>query len=219
MTNAPEVIEYLDVLDDLGRVVGTKPRHDVHRDGDWHQVFHCQIVSIRNGVPTALLQQRSHAKAAFPGLLDVSAAGHLTAGETPMDGLRELEEELGIRPNTADLTVLGVRRLVDESGEGRLNKELTHVYMLRDDRPLGDYIIQQAEVDAVFDLPIDEALRILGDPSAKMRVGGVAAAGSEAANPVQRTISASDLVPGTDYWVTLMVMAKRFLAGHKPLAI
>ena len=85
----------LDVFDDMGRFLCVKPRDEVHQAGDWHRVFHCQIATIRNGVPSLVLQRRSDQKAAFPGLLDLSAAGHLSAGESPTDGVRELAEELG----------------------------------------------------------------------------------------------------------------------------
>ena len=153
MTDSAPGVEMLDIFDDLGRHLGIKPRDAVHQSGDWHKVFHCQIVTVRDGVPVLVLQRRSNHKAAFPGLLDLSAAGHLAAGEAPLDGVRELAEELGVSANRDDLVLLGERRLIDDSGEGLLNKELTSVFLLRDDRPLVDYVLQTAEVDGVFDAP------------------------------------------------------------------
>jgi isopentenyldiphosphate isomerase len=219
MTDSAAGVELLDVVDDMGRHLGVKAREAVHLDGDWHRVFHCQIVAERAAGPVAVLQRRAKAKAAFPGLLDVSAAGHLAAGETPLDGVRELEEELGVAIDPAALTHLGVRHLVDDSGEGRLNRELTSVFLLRDDRPLEGYVIQQAEVDSVIDVPIPGLLDLLGGRLREMEVTGVAAAGSSDARPVEHTVTLDDLVPGGDYWVTLMVMALRFLRNEHPIAI
>ena len=59
----------LDVFDDMGRHLGVKPRDQVHLAGDWHRVFHCQITTVRNDIPTLVLQRRSQLKAAFPGCL------------------------------------------------------------------------------------------------------------------------------------------------------
>ena len=218
MTDSAPGVEQLDVVDEVGRYLRTAPRNEVHEHGEWHRVFHCQIVTLRDGVPTAVLQRRTRSKAAFPGLLDISAAGHLAAGETPLDGVRELEEELGVRPASADLVPLGVRRLADDSGEGTLNCELTSVYLLRDDRPLTDYVLARDEVDAVLDVPIADLLALFeGGPP--FSVQGVSSAGHADAREMAIEVTLDNLVPSAEYWVVLMVMAQRFLAGQGPLAV
>ncbi len=218
-TDSAAGVEVLDIVDDLGRHIGTKPRDAVHLDGDWHRVFHCQIVAERDGVPVAVLQRRSLQKAAFPGLLDISAAGHLAAGESPPDGVRELEEELGVDIDPAHLTFLGERRLVDDSGEGRLNRELTSVYLLRDDRPLSGYVIAEDEVASLIDVPIAALLEFLAGRIGELDIAGVSSAGHPHQSAFSATVTVADLVPGRDYWITLMVMAERFLRGESPLAI
>lgn len=219
MTDSADGVEMLDVVDDMGRHLCVKSREAVHLDGDWHRVFHCQIVAERAGRSVAVLQRRAAAKAAFPRKLDISAAGHLAAGERPTDGVRELEEELGVAVDPEALVHLGVRRLVDDSGEGTLNRELTSVFLLRDSRPLDAYVLERSEVDSLVDVPIDELLALLSGEVAAITVEGVAAAGSADAHPITDEITIDDLVPGGDYWITLMVMAQRFLAGQGPLAI
>jgi isopentenyldiphosphate isomerase len=119
--------ELLDVFDDRGWHQGVKRRDEVHRDGDWHLAFHLWVVRA-DGV---LLQRRARSKDSWPGRLDATAAGHLLAGEAIRDGLREAEEELGVAYAFGDLTELGVHR-VDESA----NRELQHVFAVRDERPL-----------------------------------------------------------------------------------
>ena len=218
MTDSAPGVEHLDVIDEMGRYLRTAPRDEVHERGEWHRVFHCQIVTLRDGVPTAVLQQRSRSKAAFPGLLDISAAGHLAAGETPLDGVRELTEELGVAPDPDELVPLGIRRIADDSGEGTLNCELTSVYLLRDDRPLADYALARDEVDAVYDVPIAPFLAVL-DSGPPITVKGVAAAGHGDAREVTTEVTPASIVPGAEYWVVLMVMAQRFLAGDGPLAV
>jgi isopentenyldiphosphate isomerase len=124
--------EILDVVDERGRHLGTKRRADVHRDGDWHLAFHLWVVAPAG----VLLQRRARDKSSWPGFLDASAAGHLLAGESIRDGLREADEELGAAYVFDDLVQLGVHRVADPERSGTVNRELQHVFAIRDDRPL-----------------------------------------------------------------------------------
>jgi isopentenyldiphosphate isomerase len=124
--------EILDVFDERGWHLGTKRRGDVHRDGDWHLAFHLWVV----GADGVLLQRRAADKSSWPGYLDASAAGHLLAGEAIQDGIREAEEELGAAFAFDDLEPLGVHRVADPERSGIVNRELQHVFGVRDDRPL-----------------------------------------------------------------------------------
>ncbi len=124
--------ELLDVYDERGAWVGVERRDIVHRDGLWHRCFHLWVVS-GDGV---LLQRRALDKQAFGGMLDATAAGHLTAGESVGDGVREAEEELGVAFELAALEDLGMRPGVDRPTPTTINREFQHVFLARDCRPL-----------------------------------------------------------------------------------
>lgn len=127
--------ELLDVFDERGWHLGTKRRGDVHRDGDWHLAFHLWVV----GAGGVLFQRRAADKSSWPGYLDASAAGHLIAGEAVQDGVREAEEELGAAYAFDDLEALGVHRVADTERSGVVNRELQHVFAVRDERPLSEW--------------------------------------------------------------------------------
>ena len=214
MTDSAASVEKLDILDEVGNPIGVKDRDAVHRDGDLHRVFHCLIVAGRlDGV--AVLQLRAKRKAAYPGLLDLSAAGHLASGEEPLDGIREIAEELGVDdiPRTR-LIELGTRQFADDSGEGTLNRELIHVHLVRDDRSLIDYKPNRSEVGGVFDAPINDALELFGGDVDSLELDGVVRG-----KWVRREVTLADFVPGSAYWIALLVMAQRYLDGHRPIAI
>jgi isopentenyldiphosphate isomerase len=138
--------ELLDVVDEHGEHLGIKRRDAVHRDGDWHVAFHLWVVRA-DGV---LLQRRSRAKASWPGYLDATAAGHLLAGEEVSDGLREVEEELGVAYAFSELRPVGVFRVDEARGraDGMINRELQHVFAVHDERPLESWTALDAhEVD------------------------------------------------------------------------
>ncbi|MBZ0275880.1 MAG: NUDIX domain-containing protein, partial [Anaerolineae bacterium] len=89
--------EILDIYDEQLNKIGTKERGAIHRDGDWHKVFHCWVAyRDESGRDFVVLQRRGPDTEVFPNLLDISAAGHYQAGETVRDGVREVREELGI---------------------------------------------------------------------------------------------------------------------------
>lgn len=90
--------EYLDIVDSSGNVIGQESRKVLHSDP---QKTHMAVnILIVNGKGEVLVQQRSYAKKFGGGLWEVSAGGHVNAGEKPADAARrELFEELGIKVN------------------------------------------------------------------------------------------------------------------------
>ena len=103
------MMELIDVLTPDGHPTGTtKPKHEIHRDGDWHRSAHLWIVTPDDRV---LLQRRAFAKESWPGMWDVSVAGHIDAGESALDAIiREAHEELGLTIAPHELTHLGTLR-------------------------------------------------------------------------------------------------------------
>ena len=203
--------ELLDVYDDDGRAGGPLPRSVVHREGYWHRVFHCLVIAERPAGPVVVLQRRSRQVSAFPGLLDLTVAGHLIAGERPVDGAREAREEVGLELTPDRLVPLGVRLTVFTSGEGRLDRELTHVFLARDDTPLEQYRPHPDDVDDLVEVGPADLLSVF---DTGRRVLGRSWRSGPAC-----TVGEDDLVPNRDYWVTLLVMAERYASGRSPLAI
>ena len=128
---AQDPTEPFDLVDPDGRPLGaSKPRAEVHRDGDWHRSVHLWVVLEGDGEPAVLLQRRGLGKDTHPGLVDVSVAGHLRAGEEPRDALREAEEEVGLAVRPEECAPLGLRRVV-HTGDGVIDREIQHVFLVR----------------------------------------------------------------------------------------
>lgn len=119
--------EFFDVVDDFDRVVGRDTRSRIHELNLKHRAAH---VLVFNSKGKLFLQKRSHSKDSSPGLWDSSAAGHLDSGEDYDDcALRELEEELGIRPSQPPERLLKLEACEDTG------YEFVWVYRLIDDGP------------------------------------------------------------------------------------
>lgn len=101
--------ELFDLLDEKGEKTGRfKERSLVHRDGDFHATAHVWIYRTVNGRHQLLLQKRAQNKDAYPGMLDISCAGHLKRGDSYEEAAaRELEEELGLGAFGEDLKHVG----------------------------------------------------------------------------------------------------------------
>ena len=94
--------EYFDVLNEKGEYTGKiESREKCHREGLWHKAV---VVFIINSKGQVLLQKRSANKKLWPNTWDVTAGGHVLAGEFGFQSiLRECEEELGIKLNKNDI--------------------------------------------------------------------------------------------------------------------
>jgi len=150
------VDELLDILDESGQPAGkVVPKSEAHRLGLWHRCFHCWIYGSDSEGPYLLLQRRAAAKDTWPNYLDVTAAGHLTAGEAILDGLREVEEELGLLVAPERLIPLGTRK-IEQDIPGGCDREFHEVFLVFDATPPGDLRLQKEEVDAVFRLYLDD---------------------------------------------------------------
>ena len=86
--------EMLEVLDENGIGTGRpETRENIHRQGLWHRAI---LVAIINDDNKILIQKRSQNKEKFPGLWDLSVAGHVPFGHDSVScAASEVMEEVG----------------------------------------------------------------------------------------------------------------------------
>ncbi|KAA0058698.1 hypothetical protein IC582_002392 [Cucumis melo] len=144
--------EYFDVLTKTGEKTGvSKPRGEVHRDGVYHRAVHVCIFA--ESTQELLLQQRADCKDSWPGLWDISSAGHISAGDSSLETARkELREELGIiLPKDAfELIFVFLQETITNGGQF-VDNEFADVYLVTtlDPIPLEAFTLQESEVSAV----------------------------------------------------------------------
>lgn len=136
-------MEYLDIYDEEGKKIGVKPRQDVHKDGDWHKVAYVFVVNDKGEV---ILQRRSKEKESAPNKWEVSASGHLSAGDTDIEGaIRELEEELGIKATEDELQYLFTIK-EQRFKTDRKTSHISIIYILFKNIDIQDLVLQKEEV-------------------------------------------------------------------------
>ncbi|MGJ3240906.1 MAG: NUDIX hydrolase [Anaerolineae bacterium] len=206
--------EWLDIYDDNLMHLGTKLRADVHRDGDWHRVFHCWVMYHDvDGRACLIVQKRASNKAIYPNHFDVSSAGHYEAGETPREGIREVQEELGLTLAYENLIPLG-RRISMTRYDGSIDREVADVHAYICDQALSAYHYQQSEIDSLIALDVREGLRLFAGEISSLTVPAVGV------DQPSCTITVADFVPAHDhYWQKICLLTPRCLNGETYLFI
>jgi isopentenyldiphosphate isomerase len=210
--------ELFDVVTFNGRPTGiTKRRADVHRDGDWHRAVHVWVTGIDDLGSFLTFQRRGLAKDTNPGKFDATVGGHFGAGETLVEALREVEEEIGISVGIDDLRFVGLRICIAEPQPGVKDHELQDVFLLRDDRPLTGYRPNPAELSAIVRCPLDPLLDFLAGSRDSVPTRSIAPNSSV----IDEGIATSDdlILRHDRYLYRVAIAAERFLAGERHIAV
>ncbi|MCK5107658.1 MAG: NUDIX domain-containing protein [Nanoarchaeota archaeon] len=148
--------ELIDIVDEDDKVIGRAMKSEAHEKGLWHRTSHVWIYNSKGQV---LLQLRGKLKMSSGGLWDVSAAGHVIAGEDVMvTAKRELLEELGVVAENLNF----IKSIVKPTKPGlRKNNELTYLYFMKCDLDENEFTIQKEELDDLRWFDIDFVLRDL----------------------------------------------------------
>lgn len=119
-------MEYLDVYDTNGNLIGMDSRENVHKNGLWHKTVHCWLYDQDGNVYFQIRKDR--------GTFYTTASGHVQAGETVEEAfVREIKEEIGITllPENAIFVdeVLFKMDKVKEDGTTFKDRAFANVYL------------------------------------------------------------------------------------------
>ncbi|WP_442265979.1 NUDIX hydrolase [Tenacibaculum sp. ZS6-P6] len=147
--------ELIDIVDEQGNYTGkTCLKSEAHKYGYFHPTVHIWIYTTDRKI---LLQQRAFTKKVFPGLWDISVAGHIGAGEIIEEAaLREVQEEIGYHISPENLIKIGTRKHQVNHPNGIIDNEFHHVFIAELKVPVETLTIQESEVAGLklYDLDI-----------------------------------------------------------------
>lgn len=136
---------------------GTK--NEVFAQGLLHAAAHVWIWRTTNGATEILLQKRAANKRTWPTRYDISAAGHIDLGETPLDAaLREAKEEINLSITKDDLRLFSVHRAHLAAANGATENEFQWLYSLELTSET-TFDLQASEVDSLLWMPLDQFKR------------------------------------------------------------
>ncbi|MCG8570946.1 MAG: NUDIX domain-containing protein [Spirochaetes bacterium] len=145
-------MEYFDVLNEQGQVVGKASRDECH-SGTFllHPVIHIHVFNKKKQI---LLQKRARSKKIQPDKWDTSVGGHISSGESVEQAvLREAEEELGIQIDLTKLIFLGTYTYQSE-----LEREWIHSFIYYYD---GMICFQEEEIEEVRFFTHSEIIKLM----------------------------------------------------------
>ncbi len=157
-------MEYIDIVDEFGEFTGEVLEKDLaHSLGKWHVTAHIWIYNSKGEI---LFQKRALVKSTFPGLWDISVAGHISSGETVEVGAyREVLEEIGLDINIDDLEKIFVFKEshYHESNDW-YNNEFHHVFLYKFEGSVDELKLQEEEVDEVRFIGLGSLKEELSNP-------------------------------------------------------
>ncbi len=154
--------ELIDILNNKGELTGeVQLKSKAHENGLWHASAQIWIFT---GEGNVLLQKRAFDKETYPGLWDISVAGHLSVNDTPFSAaIREIEEEIGVVITVKDLIYLKAVKREKRPNKEIIDKEFNHLFLVKKDICLTDITLQKEEVASVRFSHIDDFSREVVD--------------------------------------------------------
>ncbi len=155
--------ELIDILDNAGRPTGEiQLKSEAHRLGLYHASVHIWFYTKEREI---LFQKRADDKDTFPGLWDVSVAGHIGAGEIPENAaLREIKEEIGVSVTKKDLEFIGIYLAEKVPKPDLFDNEFHHIFLSRLKVSTTTLTLQKEEVSDTVLIPIDTLKSFLQNP-------------------------------------------------------
>lgn len=213
----------IDVYTDRNEPAGyTIEKKEAHAKGLWHRVFTCLVINTDN--KTAYLQKKTPGRYSFdrPDHMDVTVGGHYEAGESIEAGIREMEEEIGLKVPFDQLVSLGQRQTSVVLAKDYDNNEFQHIFLLPIKTKITEFKYTDTEVRGIVEVPLLEGIDLMRGEIPELKVKGcfVAVDKAEGKEVVDMTITKEDFVPAylktDEFMIRLFVAAHRYLQGEDP---
>jgi isopentenyldiphosphate isomerase len=189
-----------------------KSRRRAIEEKDWLATFNLWILK-RYPRESVIYQVRGPKKKWAPGRLDVTVSGHLKSGEESVDGLREVREEIGREYEKKRLIPLGRKIYIGLDVEGNERRNIDYLYFVEDNSPISEYNIDEEEVYALCECPLEGLLKVF-DEDYSFSAWGVRANGEGYDIEVSKD-SFTESWDSSHYKIILL--AKRYFQGEKNL--
>lgn len=216
--------EIIDIYNDAATKIGSAERTYVHKHGLWHKTLHVWLIYKDGDKNIVLMQVRGRNVGTTPNKMDATVAGHYKAGESLVDGLREIKEEIGIDVSVNDLIPLGLRMTASFNEKTcETNREFQDMFFIKIDRKLDDLDFITDELDGLVAVEAKEGIKLYSGE--KDEIDGDAYLiktidGKDQKVREKVKIRKADIINVKDnYYYKIFIMAELYLTGWKYVSI
>lgn len=212
--------ELIDIYDENMQLIGQASKEQAHREGLWHKAFRCWIIKKDKANNCKVwMQLRSKNKQLYPNLLATSAAGHLKSGEENRDGIREIEEELGLKIDKEKLVKLFTGKRIYRDDK-MIDNEFNPTYLCEIDKDFQSLKLQPEEVDGIFEFDLEDLLNLFNHKVEKIYSSGLVRSDDKQGTELKTGYFwRKDFVPHEDdYYQKVFTTIKRYNEGITPQA-
>ncbi len=157
--------EYIDILNGDLTVLKKCLKSKAHKYGYLHASVHVWFYTDDGKI---LLQKRSANKIAFPGLWDVSVAGHIVTEENKVtSALREIKEEIGLSISEKQLDYIGLFKEKHDHKIDFIDNEIHFTFISNLKKSLNQLKILKEELSAIKLIKIESFSKIINTSSFK----------------------------------------------------
>lgn len=191
----------------FNKEIGTEHKKVVHQKGLWHRAVSFILLDTTS---REIIFQHSEAPSEikWDGFFVKMNGGHIQHGEEPIEGFRELEEELGLKDRAESSHYAGTYQLSVQFSDDFINNEFVYFYIVPGDDIKKDVQFDEHEVKSIISVNVDDALALLlGD---KKEIDATVS-GSD--DELHVTFSKDNFRNFTDdnLYLRIMIAAKRYL--------
>ncbi|WP_335871767.1 NUDIX hydrolase [Bacillus sp. 2205SS5-2] len=205
--------EKLAIFDENYIKIGVKTRDEIHRQGYWHETFHCWFLKREEREDYLYFQLRSKEKKDYPALFDITAAGHLLENESVEEGVREVKEELGVNLLFSELVSLGVMKYSVRNNE-LVDNELANVFLYLLPKEEVAFSVGKAEVAGVVKVGLSSFYQLIRSEVEAVRVEGFQELNNGVKVEIVKDVTLQEFVPHElEYFEAVVEKVKKVLAS------
>jgi len=156
--------EFVDIYDEDNNYLGYSSKENAHKYGYHHNTLNVMFVNPKKNLVFFQLKDHNYNNIYDEDFLTITAGGHLKAGESLEDGVREIKEETGQNVPFDQLIFLDKKETKLKVNDDYIINETQYFYMYQSDT-LDDlsFIIDEFEALGYVSMNLDRAVEVLED--------------------------------------------------------
>ncbi len=204
--------EIIDLVDTTNKIIGQIGKNESHKSAKWHRTVSFILVDSKR----KLIYFQDKAKVSELNSEDFFVklnGGHLLSGETPEQGIRELEEELGIKVHPDKLIPMGIDQTAVDFSDKYKIREFMYYFIVDVEDVLNKVKFQDSEVSSLIYFDPEHALKLILGAAKEMT--GIVYDGEK---ELEVTLKPTAFKNFTDdnLYLRIFLAVKRYFAGEPP---